>query len=359
MDEGLVKPGLLAFNVRRPSEMMANTIQTTLNCVCLAQHYAVELLLMGDQRIEQKFFDGLSDGAKKLSVRFFKSKIRMYLYIVFTLIVKDVTFYTRSALLGLCASALGRKSLLELHQDHLSRIYIIDRLLMILISKLQPSNLKLAVISESLRRILRRRGLLSDMAVLHDGFDKQSEIPNLRVSKPIVVYTGMVSEDRGFLEICDLASKNLTVKFVVMGANSGDVLELRRIAQSRGATNLKVFIKQDRRRVALFQANASVLIAVWGHNVPTMKYCSPLKIFEYMSTGRPILCHRFEVLSEVISFEQLGMRFFEPGDLCAAESGLDALLNDPNEQMGAMALKLAVDEYSYEKRAQKIFDLCA
>ena len=197
MDEGLVKPGLLAFNVRPPSEMMANTIQTTLNCVCLAQHYAVELLLMGDQGFERKFFDGLSGEAKELSVRFFKTKTRMYLYIVFKLMAKNVTFYTRSALLGLCASALGRKSLVELHQDCLSRVYIIDRLLMILISKLQPSNLKLAVISESLRRILRGRGLLFDMAVLHDGFDKQGVIEDLRVSKPTVVYTGMVSEDRG------------------------------------------------------------------------------------------------------------------------------------------------------------------
>ena len=41
-------------------------------------------------------------------------------------------------------------------------------------------------------------------------------------------------------------------------------------------------------------------VSLWSYEVPTINYCSPLKIFEYMAAGRTILAQGFPTILEVL-----------------------------------------------------------
>jgi glycosyltransferase involved in cell wall biosynthesis len=50
-----------------------------------------------------------------------------------------------------------------------------------------------------------------------------------------------------------------------------------------------------------------VLLALWSKKVPTINYCSPLKIFEYMASGRIMVAHGFPTIKEVIKHNKNGL----------------------------------------------------
>ncbi|MDC3343060.1 glycosyltransferase [Pseudomonadales bacterium] len=261
-------------------------------------------------------------------------------------------------MIGIFAACFRSVVIVELHQDRLSNSWILDVTLKKSLSILKLDNLKIVVISDKLKHILLEQGLEREVTVLHDGFDSPDVHAGVRQNKVRVVYTGMVSVERGFLEICELAKECPDLNFVVMGAKLEEADLYRGVANEYGLVNLKVFSKQDRRRVGLFQSNAAVLLALWGHDVPTMKYCSPLKLFEYMSAGQPILCHDFEVFHEVVPEHNSGIHLFEPGNSIAAVKGLRELLNNPESRRDAALLMDHAEQYSYSHRARKMVEMC-
>jgi len=81
---------------------------------------------------------------------------------------------------------------------------------------------------------------------------------------------------------------------------------------------------------------------------------SPLKVFEYMACGKPVVCSRVEGL-EFIGSEGAG-RLTEPGDLNDLKEALFDLLTFPEKRvdMGQKGLKIAQERFSWDSRASKI-----
>ncbi len=81
---------------------------------------------------------------------------------------------------------------------------------------------------------------------------------------------------------------------------------------------------------------------------------SPLKVFEYLACGKPVIASRIEGL-EVIERTGVGI-LVEPQDSADLESALVKLLNDPQlcEEMGRRGLEVAREEFSWESRVATI-----
>lgn len=81
---------------------------------------------------------------------------------------------------------------------------------------------------------------------------------------------------------------------------------------------------------------------------------SPLKVFEYMACGKPILCSRIEGL-EFIETEGIG-RLVEPEDTIGLQEGLLNLVHDPEKRkvMGKKALRLARERFDWKIKVEEI-----
>lgn len=135
-----------------------------------------------------------------------------------------------------------------------------------------------------------------------------SEVEDLRAilqipdGSPVVVYTGTFEEYQGLLTLLSgiptILGKIPNVKFVMVGGTDPMVdLVLRRAREIGVDKSLRVVPRQHRERIPAFLAMADVLVSprLRGGNVP-------LKIFDYLAAGRPIVAtdipsHR-AVLSE-------------------------------------------------------------
>jgi len=81
---------------------------------------------------------------------------------------------------------------------------------------------------------------------------------------------------------------------------------------------------------------------------------SPLKVFEYMACGKPVVASRIEGL-EFIEEEEVG-RLVDPEDVIGLERALNALMKNPQERMrmGQKGLQVARERFSWESRITKI-----
>ncbi|MFQ5822502.1 MAG: glycosyltransferase family 4 protein [bacterium] len=87
-------------------------------------------------------------------------------------------------------------------------------------------------------------------------------------------------------------------------------------------------------------------------------YYSPLKIFEYMATGKPILATKIGQIAEIMTGQNIGM-FIKPENLLDLENKLNAIITDEmaRTNMGKNARKLA-RQFSWDRNAKVVQELC-
>ena len=85
----------------------------------------------------------------------------------------------------------------------------------------------------------------------------------------------------------------------------------------------------------------------------TLKFTSPLKMFEYMASNVPIISSDIPVLREVLN--ERNALLIPPSDSDALENGINILLKDKNysSAIAKQALK-NVKHFTWESRAKKI-----
>jgi glycosyltransferase involved in cell wall biosynthesis len=82
---------------------------------------------------------------------------------------------------------------------------------------------------------------------------------------------------------------------------------------------------------------------------------SPVKIFEYMSLGRPIVASRIEQLDEVLDDGRTA-RLVTPGDAGELATAIQEVLRAPDRgaSLGRAALEEARREHTWDRRAATI-----
>ena len=179
--------------------------------------------------------------------------------------------------------------------------------------------------------------------------------------RPVAVYTGHLYAGRGIELIIDLARQAPEYSFWVVGGYQGDVDRFR--VQTADIPNITITGFVSPNRVWDYLCAGDVLlmpyanrVAVSGGGGDTSKFASPMKMFEYMAAGRPILASTLPVLQEVLHHGQNAL-LLPYDDPQAWVDALRALHAD-----GALADSLGrqarhdVRQYTWERRAKRILD---
>ena len=93
-------------------------------------------------------------------------------------------------------------------------------------------------------------------------------------------------------------------------------------------------------------------------DTPNHRYSLPIKMFEYMAAGIPVIASDFPIWKNIIDEVQCGI-CVDPENIIAIQSAIRQLLTDENQarKMGENGRKAVCSIYSWNIEAEKLLDV--
>lgn len=271
--------------------------------------------------------------------------------------------YTRTPHVALAASAIGLPTLFEIHTDtdafsSLGRVCF-QKLL------LSKNLLGVVAISDPLAQHLQQThpDFPDRIIVAHDGADEPGPAsPPCRGSRFAAGYVGSLYEGKGAELVIEVARLCPWADFHIVGGSPGERLAL--IAQQQPPPNVHFRGRVPHSEVEAILKSLNALLAPYQERVlaadgrtNTARWMSPLKVFEYMAVGRPIVASRVPAIEDLLQHNETAL-------LCSATSpaewavALQNLSRDPTlaGRLSAAARARLVQHHTWERRAAYILD---
>jgi len=176
---------------------------------------------------------------------------------------------------------------------------------------------------------------------------------------PWVVYVGGISRLRGVYEMAKAMSLvNPQQDARLFLAGSPQPLDLTRKAEALGGEGKVEFTGHlSREEVAELLGSARIGLAVL-HSSPNHLNSYPVKLFEYMAAGLPVIVSDFPLWKEIVEGNGCGLTVNPLGPKEIAEA-IAYLLNHPDEaqQMGVNGRKAILKKYNWERESEKLVKL--
>jgi glycosyltransferase involved in cell wall biosynthesis len=172
-------------------------------------------------------------------------------------------------------------------------------------------------------------------------------------------YTGHFYPGRGIEVLLDTAEKLPEVQFLFVGGQPKDIERISETIKSNKLDNVTLTGFIENSVLPKYQAACDVLLMPYqlevsgssGGNIS--KYLSPMKMFEYLAVGRPILSSELPVLKEVL--DEGNSILLPPADALKWSSAIEELKVNPElcAKLGKNARNTA-QNYSWQSRAENI-----
>lgn len=222
--------------------------------------------------------------------------------------------------------------------------------------------IKLVVISEALRKLyISMFNTLSDIEVCHDAADIPSPHKQIDYSWPSrrdtlqIGYVGHLYKGRGIDIIIQCAMRLPQYDFHIVGGTDKDIAywkqyKIRNLYFHGFVEPDKTYYIRNKCDVLLMPYQKEISIA--SRNVNTSSWMSPLKLFEYMSSGKTIIASDLPVLREVLNVDN---------SLLVQPDNLDEWVNairksddsEYREPLAKKAYESFINHYTWEKRVKK------
>ena len=223
---------------------------------------------------------------------------------------------------------------------------------------------KIFCISETIEKKLKLERPDLNTVTLRSGFEMSSDVGDLSLcdeNRDIdLLYTGQLYDWKGVHIIIEaLRYCSPRVKLTIVGGRvPADRAAQMQIAEHWGVADRINWVGQvAQSEVAAYQRRAKLgLIPLDGRFHISKWFTSPIKVFEMMATGTPLLAADVPTLRCFLK-EGVTAEFASLNTPRSWGAKIDALLADPNHRyrMAQNALKF-VSDFSYEKRGARIRD---
>ena len=174
---------------------------------------------------------------------------------------------------------------------------------------------------------------------------------------PVVLYAGHLYPWKGVEVLLEAVLRLPEVHTVIVGGHpkEGDRLRLLHLATSLGISDRVDFIGMiSVSEVQKKLADADVLVLPTTSTVSADRYTSPLKLFEYLAAGKPIVASDLQATREVLEHESNAI-LVKPSDVDALADGINRVLTDlPLATRIAENAFRAADNFSWEQRAERV-----
>lgn len=248
---------------------------------------------------------------------------------------------------------------------------------------LNSAKINTVVISEALKKILLKHHSLKNsclpIIVLHDaaksGQQKISSCEKIAKRKELLInlvpkfndyqmicgYFGHLYPGRGIEVILDTAKKNKKNLFMIFGGNESQINYYKK---NNNISNIifggflrPSFVKDYMKimDILLMPYQKSVSIGIKNSN--TVEWMSPMKLFEYMSTGVPIVSSDLPVLREVL-LSKKNCLLVDASNSDDWNNAIELLTKDINlyDHISYNSYKEYENFYTWDKRVEKILE---
>jgi glycosyltransferase involved in cell wall biosynthesis len=197
--------------------------------------------------------------------------------------------------------------------------------------------------------------------VIPNGADVPAERtfvpPDPTVSR--VMYAGQLYPWKGVDVLVEAMAHVPEARFVILGGihEESDLGRIQHLVRSRGLgdrTEMPGTVAQA--RVADELAHASVVCVPFLKGAMTERHTSPIKLFEALAAGRPIVATDLPSTREILSHEQNAL-LVPPGDPSALAAAIQRLLDD--RSLATRLARAAFDSaprYSWDARAKALLE---
>lgn len=254
------------------------------------------------------------------------------------------------------------KVILELHNFKLAGPNILNSFYLKALGKRNLS-VRVVVISQALKSYFVENGVPEQRIVVqHDGVDPSLRAPSKSDFKlpdlpfpsknPLVTYAGSLYEDRKIDRIVYLSLHFSNMNFLILGGSDD---EIKQISEKFDGLPSNVYFagRVAAKEVHIWLERSDILLALWSWDVPTMKYCSPLKVFEYLLTGKIMVVEAYPTIVEVLKEENAVL--VEPENFEELIKGIE-LASDMfrNGDLPKHNIEFVKRHYTWDQRAFEI-----
>lgn len=172
--------------------------------------------------------------------------------------------------------------------------------------------------------------------------------------RPQVCYVGSISANRGVRELVRAAALLRSgARVALVGQFSEAPLE-HEVAQYPGWPRVLRLAHQDRAGVRAVMA-ASMAGLVTLHPEPNYLDALPVKMFEYMAAGIPVIASDIPLWRSIIEASQCGV-CVDPRDPAAIAAAIDFFVLHPEQAraMGANGRRAVIERYNWPVEADKL-----
>jgi glycosyltransferase involved in cell wall biosynthesis len=167
----------------------------------------------------------------------------------------------------------------------------------------------------------------------------------------LIVYTGQLYPWKGADVLAAAAEQIPAAQFVFVGGVGEELAHFR--ARWQHVPNIRVEGQVPHERIPAWQAAADILVLPNSAHEPlSERYTSPMKLFEYMASKRPIVASDVESIREVVDDSMA--YFVTPDDASALALCLARVLRDPVAAERARRARATVESYGWSARAHRI-----
>jgi glycosyltransferase involved in cell wall biosynthesis len=215
----------------------------------------------------------------------------------------------------------------------------------------------LTPISETLMHsLIDTYGDLPPMEVVHSGAAQpEQDDPPLHARKGIV-YAGQLYAWKGVPNLIAAMADVSGAELTIVGGNKTEELdELRALAtQHRVQDRIRFVGHVPHPEVHSYVSRARCAVIPLGNDLLARKFTSPIKVFEYMAAGTPIVAANLPTIREILQHEQNAL-LFEPDNPRDMADKISRVMSD-----AALADRLRdrakadLAAYSWDARAKKI-----
>lgn len=177
------------------------------------------------------------------------------------------------------------------------------------------------------------------------------------LNKKIVMYTGSLFDWKGvdsLIRAIKYLPEDVLVYFV--GGTDGDVAVCKENIEEASNDRVSFISFQSFSKIPLWDRAADVLVLPnTGKQKVSMYYTSPMKLFDYMASGKPIVASSTPAILEILNSENSIL--VEPDSPEELARGIDLVLRDHNlaEKLSSKSLADS-KQYTWLERARKITD---
>lgn len=206
--------------------------------------------------------------------------------------------------------------------------------------------------------LVARFGARADVFVIPNGFraNPRPAAPGDRPSGRVVAYAGHLYPWKGVDDLLQAIAALPDVEGLIVGGRDGDpdLARTRALAASLGIADRVVFTGLLAPADVSSRLGAAAVLVLPTVDTASARYTSPLKMFEYMAAGRPIVASDLPPVREVLT-DGVNARLVPPRAPAALAAALQAMLDDP-ETAGRLAARARSDvaRFDWRCRAERL-----